>query len=155
MRTHPYLRCAGRLGLLPLICLSIRAANAGSATWSSNPTSGDWNTAANWTPATVPNDPTDVATFGNSNTAAIFLSAQTNVDSIIFDPNAAAFTFSTAGHGIALFGAGVVNNSADEQNFVTGLQDGGIIAFRNNATAGDAVFTVYGDAFQPYVYFYG
>ena len=28
---------------------------AGSATWDLNPGSGDWNTATNWTPATVPN----------------------------------------------------------------------------------------------------
>ena len=31
MRIHPYLRCAGRLSLLALICLSLRAAYAGSA----------------------------------------------------------------------------------------------------------------------------
>lgn len=129
-------------------------AEAGSATWKLAPTSGDWNTAANWTPETVPDDSTDVATFGNSNSVAIFLSAQTHVGTILFDPNAAAFTFSTTRHGLALFGAGVVNNSANEQNFVTGLQDGEIIAFHNNATAGKAVFSVRGDAFQPYVYFY-
>jgi hypothetical protein len=28
--------------------------SAGSATWNLNPTGGDWNTAANWTPATCP-----------------------------------------------------------------------------------------------------
>ena len=27
---------------------------AGSATWSTNPVSKDWNTAANWMPETVP-----------------------------------------------------------------------------------------------------
>ena len=138
--------------ILPFSC--ILSALAGSATWNPNPISDDWNTAANWTPETVPNDPTDVATFGNSNMAAISLSAQTHVDAIIFDPDAVGYTINTGGHGLAFFGAGVVNNSANEQNFVTGLQDGGIIAFRNNATAANAVFSVYGDAFQPYVYFY-
>jgi len=101
----------------------------------------------------VPNDPNDVAMFGPSNSVAISLSAQTHVDSVIFDPDATAFTFSTTGHGLEFFGAGVVNNSGNEQNFVTGLENGGIIEFNNNATAGNAVFTVYGDAFQPYVYF--
>ena len=43
---------------------------AGSATWNLNPASGDWNTAANWTPATVPNDESDVATFGVSSRSA-------------------------------------------------------------------------------------
>jgi autotransporter-associated beta strand protein len=133
---------------------NLPTARADSATWKLAPTSEDWNTAANWSPETVPNDPTDIATFGHANTVAIFLSAQTHVDAIIFDPNAPAYTISTAGHGLALCGAGVLNNSANEQNFVTGLQDDGIIAFRNNATAGNAVFSVYGDAFQPYVYFY-
>jgi hypothetical protein len=28
---------------------------AGSATWLTNPGSGNWNSATNWTPATVPN----------------------------------------------------------------------------------------------------
>src|SRR5215813_9479155 len=39
---------------------------AGSATWNLNPTSDDWNTAANWTPATVPNQPSDTASFATS-----------------------------------------------------------------------------------------
>jgi autotransporter-associated beta strand protein len=128
--------------------------HAGSATWKLDPTSGDWNTAANWTPETVPNDPADVATLGSSNTTAISLSAHTHVDSVVFDPNASAFTVSAGTHHLTFCGTGIVNNSANEQNFVTGLQDGGIINFRNNATAGNAVFTVYGDAFQPYVFFH-
>ncbi|MBA3960494.1 MAG: autotransporter-associated beta strand repeat-containing protein [Chthoniobacterales bacterium] len=36
--------------------------HAGSATWSLTPQSGDWYTAANWVPETVPNGPNDVAT---------------------------------------------------------------------------------------------
>jgi hypothetical protein len=35
-------------------------AYAGSAHWNLNPTSGDWNTAANWTPNEVPNGPADL-----------------------------------------------------------------------------------------------
>ena len=42
-------------------------AKGGSATWNSNPINNLWNTAQNWTPATVPNGETDVATFGVSN----------------------------------------------------------------------------------------
>jgi hypothetical protein len=38
------------------------ASGPGSATWKLNPGSGDWNTASNWMPATVPNGPSDVAT---------------------------------------------------------------------------------------------
>src|SRR5438552_13164522 len=61
-------------------------AYADSATWNLNPTSGDWNTAANWTPPTVPDGSTDVATFDLSNTPGVSLSATTRLDSIIFNP---------------------------------------------------------------------
>jgi len=57
-----------------LIALNLMLAidgHAGSATWNLNPTSGDWNTASNWTPNTVPNSPTDTATFGVSNITTI------------------------------------------------------------------------------------
>ena len=59
-----------RAVLLPFL-LSATSSFAGSATWNLNPTSGDWNTATNWTPATVPNGPTDTATFGVSNITGI------------------------------------------------------------------------------------
>ena len=68
-------------------------AHADSATWNLNPTSGDWNTAANWTPNTVPNGPDDIATFGVSNQTDITLSiTATEVNELIFNPGASAFT---------------------------------------------------------------
>src|SRR6266702_6821498 len=46
--------------LMPLLLLSMTTAFAGSATWELNPGSGDWNTDANWTPATgYPNGSAD------------------------------------------------------------------------------------------------
>ncbi len=81
-------------GLLPALVLlfSLQPAYAGSATWNLNPTSGDWNTAANWTPATVPNAATDTATFATSNTTNVTQSAFTTLDGITFAPGASAFT---------------------------------------------------------------
>ena len=96
MRTHPYLRCAGRFGLLPLICLALHTADAGSATWNLNPTNGDWNTDANWMPNTVPNSLTDIATVDVSNVTAISLSADTAVDGVVFSPGASAFTITAS-----------------------------------------------------------
>ena len=60
-------------GFLPPLVLifSLQTARAGSATWNLNPTSNDWYTAANWTPATVPNDPSDIATLDVSNVTAL------------------------------------------------------------------------------------
>src|SRR5438128_650082 len=84
--------------LLPVLVLGLtsKAAQAGSATWTLNPGTSDWNTAANWSPATVPNGPADTATFATSNTTTVSLSATTEVDSIVFAPAASAFTIQTA-----------------------------------------------------------
>lgn len=47
------------------VILVQQAALANNATWNANPTSGDWDTATNWTPNTVPGD-ADIATFNTS-----------------------------------------------------------------------------------------
>jgi hypothetical protein len=54
-----------------------RRSLAGSATWATNPTSGDWNTAANWRPQTVPDSSSDIATFATSNQTQVGVSAIT------------------------------------------------------------------------------
>jgi autotransporter-associated beta strand protein len=114
-------------------------AQAGSATWNLNPTSGDWNTAANWTPATVPNGAVDNATFGVSNTVTVSLSVNTTVGSAIFTAGASAFTITNPGFSLTIDGPGVINNSSVTQNFVCNgdsVVQGGLIAFTGNASAG-------------------
>jgi hypothetical protein len=49
--------------------------------------------AANWTPATVPNDPFDIATFDVSNVTAISVAAGIDLSEIAFNPGASSFTF--------------------------------------------------------------
>ncbi len=95
------------------------SADASSATWKPDPASGDWNRVGNWTPATVPNGPTDIATFGNSSTTSVSLSANTQVDSVVFSAAASAFNIATP-HTIifTVSGAGIVNNSGVTQGFV-------------------------------------
>jgi autotransporter-associated beta strand protein len=116
---------------------------AGSATWSANPVSGDWNTAANWTPNTVPNGPDDVATFGVSNITAVTVSTAIEVNSIVFDSGASPFTINPNGHLVTISGAGVMNNSGITQNFV--MPTAGFFYFEGSATAGDSVqYTVTG-----------
>src|SRR2546421_2929926 len=105
--------------LLLLLNLTIAMnVRAGSATWSLNPTSDDWNTASNWMPNTVPNGPADVATFENSNEPNLFLSAVTEVSEVVFNPGASAFTITTTDVNIPLIisGPGVTNNSGITQN---------------------------------------
>jgi autotransporter-associated beta strand protein len=132
-------------GLLSALVLlfSTQASRAGSATWNLNPTSADWNTAANWTPATVPNGPADTATFGVSNITGIstlnYFYPGTEVNGIVFDLGASAYTITTSGgFAFTLSGVGITNNSGSLQNFAAGafLSNTGFILFGNNATAG-------------------
>jgi len=154
----------GRRGILhslaaahTLLFLLLGSATAfgGSATWNLNPTDSLWGTASNWSPATVPNLPTDTATFDASNITDIvddgFPSSKT-IDGIVFNAGASAFTitiqsFSSLDLRFTFSGFGITNNSGITQNFVTvsssGCCDsGGVIQFTNSATAGDlTVFT--------------
>lgn len=135
-----------KLLLLPtLVFLVATEAFAGSATWKLNPSSGDWNTGANWTPATIPNGPSDVATLAVSNTTGVTLSATTQVNGIVFSPDASAYTINVTSGTLSLTigGVGVVNGSAMTQNFV--IDTGGTIFFQNSATVGSGiVFTSFG-----------
>jgi hypothetical protein len=120
-------------------------AHAGSATWELNPGAGDWNMAANWTPITVPNGPADTATFALSNTTNVSISANTEVNGIIFTPAATNPYGITAGPGLTLTisGVGITNNSGMTQNFVTADDvsgNFGTIAFSKSATAGSNIF---------------
>jgi hypothetical protein len=132
-------------GIFPALALtlSIHTTQAGSATWDLNPGSGDWNTAANWTPMTVPNGSADTATFGLSNTTGLSVSANTEVNSITFTSTATNPYTITANPAftLTLSGAGIINNSGVTQNFVTNGTFGQI-SFTNNATAGTStIFT--------------
>jgi hypothetical protein len=119
-------------------------ARARAGQWDLDPISGDWNTAANWTPTSVPNGPADAATFGLSNTTDVSISANTEVNGIIFTAAATNPYTITASPSVTLTisGAGVTNNSGITQNFVTptdGFGNSGKIVFSNSATAGTNV----------------
>ena len=125
---------------------------AGSATWTGGGFSSSWNEAANWTPATVPNGPDDIATFGASDKTAVFVDFTSEVNSIVFAPDAASFFFTLIEADFHFTGAGIVNNSTQAQNFVAlsicfschgGYPQG--YYFYNNATAGvNTFFTLEG-----------
>ena len=114
---------------------------ASSAQWDLDPVSGDWNTAANWTPMGIPNGPADVATFGLSLTTDVSISANTEVNGITFTPAATNPFTITASTGLTLTisGVGITNNSGTTQHFVTavnGTGNRGQIIFTNSASAG-------------------
>ena len=74
------------LALTLLAVASLPSAQAASATWNLNPTSNDWNTPTNWTPARVPDGPTDVATFAASNVTTVMPSTFVTLGGIVFEP---------------------------------------------------------------------
>jgi len=125
--------------LITLSLTVVTHAYAGSATWNLNPTSSDWNTTTNWTPATVPNGPTDVATFGVSNIPVVD-HQNVEVNAIVFEPGASSFTISSP-LALTMSGAGISNNSGVIQIFenepidFTDLLNP--IVFSNDATAGE------------------
>lgn len=108
-----------------------------NATWSTNPVSGDWNNPLNWTPPTVPDGPFARAIFNTSSITNVSLSGAIAVNDIVFKAGASAFTITTpVQKTLTLSGAGVLNSSGQEQNFVTS----GTITLQNSATAGSKVF---------------
>lgn len=148
------------LSRIPLLAVLLAAfpagpAFAGSATWKSAPPTNDWSTAANWSPKTVPNGPSDVATFAISSVTGISLGAVDEVSSIVFPAGASSYTITDTIGTLTISGAGVVNNSGAMQNFVTQpvRQVGGggidaVISFINQASAGDATYSNYGTEFE-------
>jgi hypothetical protein len=84
---------------------------AGSATWSPAPGSGDWNTAGNWVAGGPPNGPADTATFAISTQTAVSISANTEVNSIVFNAAASAFTITASPtFTLTISGTGITNN---------------------------------------------
>jgi autotransporter-associated beta strand protein len=90
---------------------------AASATWSASPASNDWNTAANWTPATVPNGANDIASFGVSNNPSVKIAADTSVKGINFNPQAPTYTIDSGDEVLMIGSNGIHNNSGTTQYF--------------------------------------
>src|SRR5438477_6657366 len=75
-RFGPVRRWLASLLASSALCMAALPAAAQDATWLLAPGSGDFNTAANWTPGTVP---TGTAFFGTSGVTAVSFSAGTTV----------------------------------------------------------------------------
>ncbi len=124
--------------ILALVLATTASSLAGSATWKASPATGDWFTATNWTPATVPNGPADTATFASSNRTKPFIAFNAEVNGIMFNPGASAFTIMNlpgTSPTLTISGNGITNNSGIVQNFAFELA-GAQIVFLNSATAG-------------------
>src|SRR5262249_45709223 len=134
-------RIAGLALFTSIHLCALGDALAGSATWNLSPGTEDWNTAANWTPATVPNGASDIATFGKSNKLSVSLSANTEIDSITFDSGAGAYSLGTGDAStLTLSGSGIVNNSGLKQTIAAeaGPSSYGLVVLKGSASAGNS-----------------
>src|SRR5262245_46829494 len=119
--------------------LAAMPAHAQNATWSTAPGSSDFNTAANWTPATVP---TGTAFFGASTITGLTFNpgAVNSLGGFTFNAGAPAYSFSLGTASTLTFtGAGIVNNSSNAPTF--SLPFTSLLAFTNSSTAGNAIIT--------------
>src|SRR5262249_28209707 len=129
--------------ILTFLLSTASSSYAGSATWKTTPANTDWNSAVNWIANGPPNGPADTATFATSNIRRPVISQTTDVNGIVFNPGASAFTISSPFFDLTISGVGITNNSGITQNFVSGPT---AINFTNNATAGSlTAFTNTGD----------
>src|SRR5258708_7056573 len=112
---------------VPVAAAPVAAAPVADATWNLNGT-GDFNTAGNWTPNTVPGG---TAFFGTSNQNNISFSASTTIGGWTFNSGASAYSLTNSGLILDFSGAGIVINggSAAITNF-------GLLNFNNSSTAG-------------------
>ena len=140
-----------RLSIILSLALVIHA-YAGSATWNLDPATTAWNNATNWTPATVPDGPSDVATFGFSNSTRVNIFQSVEVSEIDFTAGASPFTIFVGPitATLTISGAGVSNSSGIRQHFV--IRDNnnaaGTLIFMGSATAGDGnTYTNHGNTF--------
>ena len=120
---------------------------AESATWKANAANAEWFTANNWVQGTIPNSPGDTATFGSSNRTSIDIAFSVEVNGIVFNPGASAFTIASNPAGvpeITISGVGITNNSGIVQHFAVN-RGAAQILFLNSATAGSLTdFTSFG-----------
>jgi hypothetical protein len=138
------------VALVPL--LACQLSEAGSAMWKQTPINNLWNSANNWTPATVPGS-ADTATFAQSGTTGVYASGQ-NASEIVFSVGASAYSITT-GH-FTLSGAGVANLSGVVQNFIvppSPAESGYVpLSFSNSAVAGsDVQYTLQAPTQQSFV----
>jgi autotransporter-associated beta strand protein len=113
------------------------AARAQNATWLVTPASNDFQTAANWSPATVP---TGTAAFGASSTTSLIFSADTAIGTLQFNAGAPLYSFGITNHNLFVTGAGIVNASSNSPVFNITGPDG--VFFSNTSTAGNASINV-------------
>ncbi len=118
---------------LLLLLGSTRTSNAKTGTWLSNPISKNWSTKMNWNPVTLPNGPTETATFNTSSRTTILITFPLTIATTVFNPGASPYGFSVVAlRSMTFTSLGISNNSAVVQSFL----NAGTMSFTRSSTAG-------------------
>ena len=147
------------------------AAKAADSTWSTSPGTGDFNTAANWSPAVVP---TGTAFFGTSSTTAVSFSADASFGGWTFNSGASTYHF-TNSRSLSFIDAGInaqggqafIRNDTNALNFYNSstagagvapatqfdIQNGGSVNFYDTSTAGNSRISLGGGGAANRIYF--
>ena len=148
--------CWSAAALLAGIWFSALAANAQDATWLTSPGTGDFNTAGNWTPATVP---TGTASFGASNTTSLTISAATTIGGWTFNAGASNYSLDVQHFELIVYrcrnrcinggSAAITSSFMEFQNSSTAgsanITTSQVLEFDNSSTAGTATITSTGN----------
>lgn len=114
----------------------VQPAQAGDGTWLATPADGNFNDAANWNPAAVPNA---TAIFGASSTTTIAFSQNTTLDAIQLDNGAGDYSFSNGNFVLRFSGAGINVRGGSVTLNNSGV--GGQLLFRGSSTAATATIS--------------
>ena len=132
-----------------LLLLSANAIQAGSASWKVNPPTNNWNSASNWTPATIPNSSSDTATFPTSNVSDVMINSSVELKALAFSSSFPYVITSGDAAGLnivnlVMSGTGISNNTPpvlQTINIASNLAANGTpntLSFLNSATISDS-----------------
>jgi autotransporter-associated beta strand protein len=117
--------------VLSCVVFGSASAWAQDATWDGD-AGNNWNSGSNWNPAAVPTDEAFFNEEGNDQ-AAPTLTANANINSILFQAGAGNYDITTNGFRLSVNGSGVTNSSGVLQQF-SNSGVGSTLRFQNSAT---------------------
>lgn len=120
------------------LCAASLPAAAQNATWLLAPGSGDFNTAANWTPAAVPSGTAFFGTSNTTNLSVVSPFATIDIGGWTFNAGASNYTFNNVTH-LTFNGAGIVINGGSAT-----ITNNLAMFFTNSSSAGSATITNFG-----------
>ena len=129
--TRPYLH---HLALPAALVLAVAAPTFGQ-TWT-GATNTNWNTASNWSPATVPNSSTAAVTFANAGVGTVNISSSVSAESLTFNNTSGNYDI-TSGVAVTLSGVTAITiapgvTTTDTINLTTG--GGGGLQYPSGST---------------------